>query len=103
MAGEVLLLEGGRGHGALLLEHRRSRPRGRARIVALDFRPNSLKCFNVSSLRSQADRTVLDSRTTSSLENVKRFRGGLVCKAHRLLHHSTLGSRVGKMKKDRIA
>ena len=26
--------------------------------------------------------------------NVKRFRGGLVFKAHRLLHHSTLGSRV---------
>ena len=26
--------------------------------------------------------------------NVKRFRGGLVCKAHRLLYHSTLGLRV---------
>jgi len=26
--------------------------------------------------------------------NVKRFRGGLVFKAHRLLYHSTLGSRV---------
>ena len=31
--------------------------------------------------------------------NVKRFRGGLVYKAHRLLHHSTLGSRVIKKKK----
>jgi len=30
---------------------------------------------------------------------VKRFRGGLVCKAHRLLYHSTLGSRVIKKKK----
>jgi hypothetical protein len=27
---------------------------------------------------------------------VKRFRGGLKFKAHRLLHHSTLGSRVIK-------
>ena len=25
--------------------------------------------------------------------NVTRFQGGLVCKAHRLLYHSTLGSR----------
>ena len=32
--------------------------------------------------------------------HVKRFRGGLVFKAHRLLYHSTLGLRVIKMKKD---
>jgi len=31
--------------------------------------------------------------------NVQRFRGGLVCKAHRLLYHSTLGLRVIKKKK----
>ena len=30
--------------------------------------------------------------------NVKRFRGGLVVKAHRWLYHSTLGSRVIKKK-----
>jgi hypothetical protein len=30
---------------------------------------------------------------------VKRFRGGLVFEAHRLLYHSTLGSRVIKQKK----
>ena len=30
--------------------------------------------------------------------NVKRFRGGLVFKAHRWLYHSTLGSRVIKKK-----
>jgi hypothetical protein len=30
---------------------------------------------------------------------VERFRGGLVFKAHRLLYHSTLGSRVIKKKK----
>ena len=35
---------------------------------------------------------------------VKRFRGGLVFKAHRLLYHSTLGLRViKKKKKDRLA
>jgi len=33
--------------------------------------------------------------------NVKRFRGGLVFKAHRSLYHSTLGSRVIKKKKKR--
>jgi len=31
---------------------------------------------------------------------VKRFRGGLVFKAHRLLYHSTLGSTVIKKKKN---
>jgi len=31
--------------------------------------------------------------------NVKRFRGGLVLKAHRLLYHSTLGLRAVKKKK----
>ena len=30
---------------------------------------------------------------------MNRFRGGLVCKAHRLVYHSTLGSRVIKKKK----
>ena len=29
---------------------------------------------------------------------MKRFRGGLVCKAHRLVHHSTLGLRVMRKK-----
>ena len=33
--------------------------------------------------------------------NVKRFRGGLGFKAHRLFYHSTLGSRVIKKKKRR--
>jgi len=33
------------------------------------------------------------------LSNVKRFRGGLVFKAHRLVYHSTLGWRVIKKKK----
>ena len=33
---------------------------------------------------------------------MKRFRGGLVFKAHRLLYHSTLGSRVIKKRKDLV-
>ena len=33
--------------------------------------------------------------------NVKRFRGGLVFKAHRIVYHSTLGLRVIKKKKFR--
>jgi len=32
-------------------------------------------------------------------EPVQRFRGGLVFKVHRILHHSTLGLRVIKKKK----
>jgi len=33
--------------------------------------------------------------------NVKRFQGGLVLKAHRLVYHSTLGWRVIKKKRRR--
>ena len=42
----------------------------------------------------------LQVRSTSQLlhRNVKRFRGGLVSKAHRLLYRSTLGLRVIKKK-----
>jgi len=32
--------------------------------------------------------------------NVKRFRGGLVFKAHRLVYHSTLGMRVIKQRRE---
>ena len=35
--------------------------------------------------------------------NVQRFRGGLVFKAHRLLHHSTLALRVIKKKKFNVS
>ena len=33
---------------------------------------------------------------------MKRFRGGLIFKAHRLLYHSTLGLRVMKKKKKAV-
>ena len=40
------------------------------------------------------------SRCDNTLRpNVKRFRGGLVFKAHRLLYHSTLGLRVIKQRR----
>jgi len=39
------------------------------------------------------------SLDSGPVRRVKRFRGGLVCKAHRLLYHSTLGLRVIKKKK----
>ena len=38
-------------------------------------------------------------RNVKLYRNVKRFQGGLVFKAHRLLYHSTLGFRVIKKKK----
>ena len=41
-------------------------------------------------------------RGGSPRRNVKRFRGGLVCKARRLVNHSTLGSRVVKKQKHRM-
>jgi hypothetical protein len=34
--------------------------------------------------------------------NVKRFRGGLVFKAHRLVYHSALGSRVRKSGREKM-
>ena len=37
------------------------------------------------------------------MRGLKRFRGGLVFKAHRLLHHSTLGVRVIKKKRHTCA
>jgi hypothetical protein len=41
-----------------------------------------------------------DARREQPLyRNVKRFRGGLVFKAHKPVSHSTLGSRVIKKKK----
>ena len=45
----------------------------------------------------QARRDVLEA--VAGDRNVKRFRGGLVFKAHRLFYHSTLGLRVIKKKK----
>ena len=41
-------------------------------------------------------------KTVFVVRNIKRFRGGLAFKALRLVHHSTLGSRVIK-KNSRLA
>jgi len=40
-----------------------------------------------------------DNPTPVARRNVKRFRGGLIFEAHRLLYHSTPGLRVIKKKK----
>ena len=40
-------------------------------------------------------------RCKARIRNVQRFRGGLALKAHRLVYHSTLGSRVVKKKRRR--
>jgi len=42
---------------------------------------------------------VVHTHLPANWSNVKRFRGGLVFKAHRLVYHSTLGWRVIKKKK----
>jgi len=48
----------------------------------------------------ERERETVRQRDRESLkyQNVQRFRGGLVSKAHRLLYDSTLGSRVIKKK-----
>ena len=58
----------------------------------------------VSTLVADVGLSGKDSQRPSELRqllhrNVQRFRGGLVFKAHRLLHHSALGLRVIKKEK----
>jgi len=56
---------------------------------------------SISRCKSTFDERVALHRADTVIRhrNVKRFRRGLVFKAHRWLHHSTLGSRVIKKKK----
>jgi len=56
-------------------------------LVCLHDRPESVA-------QGAAGGGVDPSRTRLLRRNVKRFRGGLVFEAHRLLYHSTLGLRV---------
>ena len=59
------------------------------------------ECFgSMASLPAQEGVQIAISNllTGSNNRNVKRFRGGLVFQAHRLLYHSTLGLRVIKKK-----
>jgi len=44
----------------------------------------------------------MPSTQEGSCRNVKRFRGGLVFKAHRLVHYSTLGLRVIKKSRKKV-
>jgi len=51
----------------------------------------------------QSDVVELDEvEGTEARRNVKRFRGGLVFKAHRRLYHSTVGLRVGQEREEVI-
>ena len=49
-------------------------------------------------MRAESERI----EVTPLRRNVKRFRGGLVFKANRLLYHATLGSTVIKKKKQKV-
>ena len=62
------------------------------------FQYNSrLRGTKVRSVRIET--SMITDQTNMIADQVKRFRGELVSKAHRLLHHPTLGSRVIKKKK----
>ena len=68
-------------------------------IRLLNPKPSPLKIKPASPKRSK--HLASESGRTEQLPhiNVQRFRGGFVCKAHRLVYHSTLGLRVIKKKK----
>ena len=53
--------------------------------------------------RAQLGASHMPSQMGRTVSNVKRFRGGLVSKAHRLLYQSTLSSRVMKKKKSQFS
>ena len=64
--------------------------------------PYSLDNLRLKDLLGPVTRVKKTIHSTSEQllsRNVKRFRGGLVFKAHRLLYHSSLGLRVIKKKK----
>jgi len=68
-------------------------------VNVLDIFCCSLFAWKRTTLRYVPARTLASNERVSLLSrNVQRFRGGLVCKAHRLLYHSTLGLRVIKKK-----
>ena len=57
-----------------------------------------LECIHVH-VQSEIAAVVTRLSMRCGWAHVKRFRGGLVFKAHRLLYHSTLGLRLIKKKK----
>jgi len=67
------------------LAPRRAAACASARVAHLDRTPT---CSRVRRVRGASAR--------DGARNVKRFRGGLVFKAHRILYHSNLGSRIIK-------
>ena len=66
-------------------------------VVWLNCAPQRIT-QSIIELRAVPIDTVRNLRTNTS-RNVKRFQGGIVFQAHRLVYHSTLGLRVIKKKK----
>jgi len=56
-------------------------------------------CLEKNVARDALVTPIILHRIVSRETSQRTLRGGLVFKAHRLLYHSTLGSRVGKQKK----
>ena len=59
----------------------------------------SIWCWLIYTCRMRSTPAVQHARIEERKRHVKRFRGRLVVKAHQLLYHSTLGSKVIKKKK----
>ena len=67
-----------------------------SQILALAFRQKSVSCSPLA-----GNRCGMGTWGQLLRKNVKRFRGGLVFKAHRLVYHSSPGWRVIKKKKEK--
>jgi len=83
---------------------RREESRDRYRPFPHNPFNNILFCAQRFTEANASDREALRGRLIYELllrRNVKRFRGGLVFKAHRHVYHSTLGLRVIKMRRRR--
>ena len=66
----------------------------------MNFWSVGIRDEGVGSKVEEGVKRVLSTRAAQILRrNVRRFRGGLVFEAHRLVHHSTLGLIIIKKKK----
>ena len=86
-------------------ERREARPHGGGQVVpqpdpagaVLISKVRMYTLYYVPSTRSPTPEALHPHAHQLLYINVQRLRGGLVCKAHRLVYHSTLGSRVIKI------
>ena len=92
-----LAVEGRGGSGG---QSRRKRAPGARRAWWSLPSSSRLSCLlEDNSLTRRMEGVSTGGATQSTLQNVRRFRGGLVFKSHGLLYHSTLGLRCIKKKK----